>query len=99
MNYFESKVLDFNYEGKTFTLLGGSIGSTYGGRGLGVFNSIKLLGYSSADIGLFGCYTEEIAHHVSKYFATLIFDCCFAGELGFSLSNGEMVTKNYHINE
>ena len=99
MNYFESKVLDFNYEGKTFTLLGGSIGSTYGGRGLGVFNSIKFLGYSSADIGLFACYTEEIAHHVSKYFATLIFDCCFAGELGFSLSNGEMVTKNYHINE
>ena len=94
----ESRVLDFNYEDRTFTLVGGT---AYSGAsaGLGCFRSSGSVGYSSALIGFFACHNEEIAHHVSKYFAALVFDCCFARELGFSLSNGEMVTKNYPIND
>lgn len=94
----ESRVLNFNYEDRTFTLVGG--GADFGaGAGLGYFDSNYSVGDSGATIGFFACHNEEIAHHVSKYFAALVFDCCFARELGFSLSNGEMVTKNYPIND
>lgn len=94
----ESRVLDFNYEDRTFTLVGGP--ANYGAHaGLGCFASDYSVGGSDAGIGFFACHNEEIAHHVSKYFAALVFDCCFARELGFSLSNGEMVTKNYPIND
>lgn len=98
----ESKILDFNYveslvtEDRTLTLIGG--GALFGASaGLGCFYSNDSVGFSSANIGFFACHNEQIAHHVSKYFAALIFDCCFARELGFSLSNNEMVTKNYPI--
>ena len=94
----ESKVLDFNYKNKPFTLVGGR--AYYGtDAGLGCFNSSDSVGHFNADFGLFACYNEKIACHMSKYFAALIFDCCVAGELGFSLSNSEMVTKNYPIND
>ena len=94
----ESRILDFNYGDRTFTLVGGKVynGS---GDGLGCFYSDDSVGHSYADIGFFACSSKQIAHHVSKYFAALIFDCCFARELGFSLSNGEMVTKNYPIDD
>lgn len=92
----ESRVLDFNYENRTFILVGGI--AYYGaGAGLGCFYSYLSVGHSAAYVGFFACHNEQIAHHVSKYFAALIFDCCFARELGFSLSNNEMVTKNYPI--
>lgn len=94
----ESRVLDFNYEDRTFTLVGGDASSGSAG-GLGCFYSAGSVGYSSANIDFFACHSKQIAHHVSKYFAVLIFDCCFSRELGFSLSNGEMVTKNYPIND
>ena len=94
----ESRVLDFNYEDRTFTLVGGSADNG-ANVGLGCFYSLASVGNSPANIGFFACHNEEIAHHVSKYFAALVFDCCFARELGFSLSNGEMVTKNYPIND
>lgn len=92
----ESRVLDFNYENRTFILVGGA---AYCGAyaGLGCFGSNHSVGLSDANIGFFACHNEQIAHHVSKYFAALIFDCCFARELGFSLSNNERVTKNYPI--
>lgn len=92
----ESRVLDFNYEDRTFTLVGGSA-SNGTLAGLGYFYSASSVGYSNAHVGFFACHNEEIAHHVSKYFAALVFDCCFARELGFSLSNNEMVIKNYPI--
>jgi hypothetical protein len=92
----ESRVLDFNYEDRTFTLVGGNADTgLYGG--LSVFGSYSSVGYSTANFGFFACHNEQIAHHVSKYFAALVFDCCFARELGFSLSNNERVTKNYPI--
>ena len=91
----ESRVLDFNYEDRTFTLVGGDVSGTY--DGLGCFDSSISVGYSSAAFGFFTCHSKQIAHHVSKYFAALIFDCCFARELGFSLSSGNRVTKNYPI--
>lgn len=92
----ESRVLDFNYEDRTFTLVGGdALLGTY--AGLSYFYSSNSVGHSYAHVGFFTCHNEQIAHHVSKYFAALIFDCCFARELGFSLSNNERVTKNYPI--
>lgn len=94
----EFKVLDFTYESNTFTLVGGL--TYYGSQaGISYFSPFRSVGSSNASMGLFACCTESIARHVSKYFAALIFDCCFAGKLRFSLSNGEMVTKNYPIND
>lgn len=97
----ESRILDFNYveslvtEGRTLTLIGGNAYAAVG-NGLSCFLSFGV-GGSYANVSFFACYNEQIARHVSKYFAALIFDCCFAGELGFSLSNNEMVIKNYPI--
>ena len=94
----ESRILDFNYENRIFTLVGGY--TDIGVRaGLGSFFSDCSVGYSGTAVGFFACHSNQIAHHVSKYFAALIFDCCFTRELGFSLSNGDMVTKNYSIND
>lgn len=94
----ESKILDFNYKDRTFTLVGGDAdGGT--SDGLGCFDSSYSVGHSSAIIGFFACHDEQRARHISKYFAALIFDCCVAGELGFSLSNGEMVITNYLIDD
>lgn len=98
LSYSEYKVLDFNYEDKTFTLTGGAT-NYVSNDGLSCFSSYFSTGYVHANISFFACYNKQIAHHVSKYFAALIFDCCFSRELGFSLSNGEMVTKNYPIND
>lgn len=95
----ESRVLDFNYENKTFTLVGGYAAyAACAGLGFFLYPNYSV-GHSTADVGFFACHNKQIAHHLSKYFAALIFDCCFARELGFSLSNGEMVTKNYPIND
>ena len=94
----ESRVLDFNYGDRIFTLVGGSA-SNGAYVGLSYFYPYTSVGASFATIGFFACHNEQIAHHVSKYFAALVFDCCFARELGFSLSDGEMVTKNYSIND
>lgn len=93
----EYRIIDFNYEDRTFTLVGGYVshGIT---DGLGCFNSSSV-GYPNAHIGFFACHSKQIAQHVSKYFAALIFDSCFAKELGFSLSEGEMVTKVYPIDD
>ena len=94
----ESRILDFNYKNRIFTLVGNN--ASHGiGNGLGCFHPYSSTGYSDAYIGFFACPSEQIARHVSKYFAVLVFDCCFARELGFYLSNGEMVTKNYLIND
>ena len=94
----ESRILDFNYEDRTFTLVGSD---AYLGTvdGLGGFDSLFSMGYSYANVGFFACHSKQIAQHVSKYFAALIFDSCFAKELGFSLSEGEMVTKVYPIDD
>lgn len=94
----ESRILDFNYEDRTFTLVGSDayLGSV---DGLGGFDSIFSMGYSYANVGFFACHSKQIAQHVSKYFAALIFDSCFAKELGFSLSEGKIVTKVYPIDD
>lgn len=94
----ESMILDFNYEDRTFTLVGGAAAND-AFDGLGSFRSYSSIGSSLAPFGFFACHNKQIAHHVSKYFAALIFDCCFARELGFSLSNGDVVIKNYPIDD
>lgn len=93
--YEESEVLDFNYKNRTFTLVSGI--SYAGINGIGAFNNYDSAGKTYAQTSLFACYNEQIAKHVSKYFAPLIFDCCFAKHLGFSLSNGEMVTTDEYF--
>lgn len=97
INSNESKILDFNYEDRLFTLMGGITQSCGTPNGIGCYYSSNSIGYPSASISFFACCDEKRAHHVSKYFAALIFDCYFARKLGFSLSNGEMVSKNYSI--
>ena len=94
--YGESEVLDFNYKNRTFTLVSGTscAGTSYG---IGSFNNYDSAGRTYAQTSLFACCNEQIAKHVSKYFAPLIFDCCFAKDLGFSLSNGEMVTTDEYF--
>ena len=94
--YGESEVLDFNYKNRIFTLVSGTscAGTSYG---IGSFNTYDSAGRTYAQTSLFACYNEQIAKHVSKYFAPLIFDCCFAKDLGFSLSNGEMVTTDEYF--
>lgn len=74
-------------------------GISYAGTsyGIGSFNNYDSAGRTYAQTSLFACYNEQIAKHVSKYFAPLIFDCCFAKDLGFSLSNGEMVTTDEYF--
>ena len=94
----ESMILDFNYKDRTFTLVGGAAANG-AFDGLGSFRSYSSIGSSLAPLGFFACYSKQIAQHVSKYFAALIFDCCFARELEFSLSNSEMVITNYLIND
>lgn len=90
----ESKVLDFNYDNDIFTLVGGGA-SDGSDNGLGDFRSYGSIGQTAARNGFFACHDEQKAHHVSKYFAPLLFDCCFARELDFSLSNGERVINIY----
>ena len=38
-----------------------------------------------------------ILTYIELYSICLIFDCCFAKDLGFSLSNGEMVTTDEYF--
>ena len=96
--YSESKILDFIYNDTIFTLVGGlATDGLY--EGLGCYKPIPSEGTCNASFGFLACYNKDIAQHVSKYFAPLIFDCYFARNLGFSLHNGVRVKKKYPIND
>lgn len=66
----------------TFTLLGGY---AYGGSyaGLGYFYSDSGVGYSAADVGFLGCATKEIAQHMGKHFAKLIFEAKYGDTVDY----------------
>lgn len=66
----------------TFTLLGGSayFGS---GAGLGYFSSNDGVAYSTAYIGFLGCATKEIAQHMGKHFAKLIFEAKYGDTVDY----------------
>lgn len=57
----------------TFTLLGGSAHDG-AAAGLGIFDSNIGVAYSNAYVGFLGCATKEIAQHMGKHFAKLIFE-------------------------
>lgn len=67
----------FRYQGEKFALVGGR--AAFGGHaGLGSFYSVDGVGYTSSDVGMLACKSEEIAKYVSTQFGKLVFDACFA---------------------
>lgn len=66
----------------TFTLLGGST-TTGSYDGLGYFDSYYGVGYSGANVGFLGCATTEIAQHMGKHFAKLIFEAKYGDILDY----------------
>lgn len=66
----------------TFTLLGG--GANDGAAaGLGYFYSAAGVAASTADVGFLGCATKEIAQHMGKYFAKLIFEAKYGDLISY----------------
>lgn len=62
--------------GDVYDVLGGY--AAYGGcAGLGYFGSCLSVGYALAYIGFLGCASQEIAEHMSRYFAKEIFDAMY----------------------
>lgn len=68
-------------DGQKYLLVGG-----FGGcklyDGLGNFSYWYGSGYSSADLSLLCCKSEEIAQYMSEQFGKLIFDACYAHHIG-----------------
>lgn len=80
------KVSDFNIKGKRYTLIGGCIASgVY--NGLSDFNLYENFSRCLCDIGVLGCATEEIAKHMSRYFAKEIFEAMYEGLVDFEWVN------------
>lgn len=69
----------FTYNGEKYVLVGGDYACW--SDGLSAFFGDD--GYCDAVAGLLGCKSEEIARHMSKYFAKEIFEACYAAQLGF----------------
>lgn len=63
-------------------LLHGGFTSCSSLDGLSEFSSSCGSGFSNPKVGLLACKSEEIAHHMSKYFGKLIFDACYAQHIG-----------------
>lgn len=62
--------------GDLYDVLGSS--ASYGGAaGLGGFDSYYGVGYANANVGFLGCASQEIAEHMSRYFAREIFDAMY----------------------
>lgn len=66
----------------TFTLLGGY--TNYGANaGLGFFHSGNGVAASNAYVGFLGCATKEIAQHMGKHFAKLIFEAKYGDTVDY----------------
>ena len=65
----------FKVDGKKYTLIGGSCFNCEVG-GIGGFNG--KYGEVFPSLSLFSCKSEEIAKHMSRYFAKEIFEACYA---------------------
>lgn len=66
----------------TFTLFGGY--AHYGANaGLGNFYSSIGVACSYADVGFLGCATKEIAQHMGKHFAKLIFEAKYGDTVDY----------------
>lgn len=66
----------------TFTLLGG-YAYTGAAAGLGNFNSNYGVADSYATVGFLGCATKEIAQHMGKHFAKLIFEAKYGDTVDY----------------
>lgn len=62
--------------GDLYDVLGG-YAATGGSAGLGLFDSSLGVGFASAGVGFLGCASQEIAEHMSRYFAREIFDAMY----------------------
>ena len=76
-------------EGEEYNVLGGN--ASYGGAGLGDFNSGDGVGSALADVGFLGCANKEIAQHFGKYFGMLITEAKY----GSIINDFEIVESKY----
>ena len=70
----------FIADGEKYTLVGG--GSSYYSCGVGVGGFCMGVGHVNAYAGLLCCKSEEIAHHLSRYFMKEIFEAVCAQHIG-----------------
>lgn len=71
-------------KGVLYNVLGGAT-ILSSGHGVGCFCSGCKVGYGFSDSGFFGCATEEIARHFSKYFGMLITEAKYADLKDFEI--------------
>lgn len=71
-------------EGEEYNVLGGSA-VYWGDAGLGGFYSGAGVGNASANFGLLGCATKEIAEHFGKYFGMLITEAEYGDIVDFEV--------------
>lgn len=81
-------------EGVEYVVLGG--GFVYGGNdGLGNFSSFLGMGAATANVGLLGCASEEIAQHFGKYFGMLITEAKYGDLDDFEIISNIYSFTNY----
>lgn len=81
-------------EGKEYQVLGG--GFVYGGNdGLGNFSSFLGMGAATANIGLLGCASKEIAEHFGRYFGMLITEAKYGDLDDFEIISNIYSFTNY----
>lgn len=81
-------------EGREYQVLGGDF--VYGGNdGLGNFSSFLGMGAATANIGLLGCASKEIAQHFGKYFEMLITEAKYGDLDDFEIISNIYSFTNY----
>lgn len=83
MNGSISVIAKLAIENKEYYLLGDCANSS-GFAGLGSFHSRFSVAASCADVGFLGCACEEIAKHMSKYFARTIFEAKYGDTIEYN---------------
>ena len=74
-------IATFKADGQKDLLVGGF--SDYGScDGLGDFYFGSGCGYSTANLGLLSCKSQEIAKYMSEQFGKIIFDACYTQHIG-----------------
>lgn len=71
-------------EGEEYNVLGGTIDYNRG-YGLGNFDAYNKVGVASANVGLLGCASKEIAQHFGKYFGMLITEAKYGDMVDFEV--------------
>lgn len=71
-------------EGEEYNVLGGTTDYNRG-YGLGNFDAYNKVGGASANVGLLGCASKEIAQHFGKYFGMLITEAKYGDMVDFEI--------------